>query len=219
MAEPTLRDILDALLRLNSKFDHWESRINYRLNILENASLQAPAPAPVDEAPSDEPADEPSDDESCDESYDDDYSQIDEPCDELYNEPCKDASSCQIEPPCKSAYEPFRHRVKLSIRHQKPSNRTQLELPSFKSPPADDVVDTPCGSIIQGVIAVDGVSLACWHRDVFTCVDRWKHRAGKQHGDSMLGRLNPTGSGLYGVLHCFLMLGDRLGRSFDVPLI
>jgi hypothetical protein len=69
MAEPTLRDILDALLRLNSKFDHWESRmdrIERRLDILvENASPQAPAPAPIDdEAPSDEPsANEPSIDE------------------------------------------------------------------------------------------------------------------------------------------------------------
>jgi hypothetical protein len=198
MAEPTLRDILDALLRLNSKFDHWESRINHRLDILENASPQAPTPAPIDdEAPSDEPsADEP--------SYDD-RSLINEPYDELYDEPCEEP--CQIKPSCKPVYEPLRRYAELSIRRQnKLSNRTQFKLPfklpfkpPFKSPPADDVADTPGESIIQGVIIVDRVSLACWHRDVFTCIDRWKHRAGRQHGDSMLRRLDPTRSGLYGV--------------------
>jgi hypothetical protein len=97
MAEPTLRDILDALLRLNSKFDHWESRmdrIERRLDILvENASPQAPAPAPIDdEAPSDEPsANEPS---------------IDEPSND----------TCQTKPPCKPIYEPLRRYIKLSIR-------------------------------------------------------------------------------------------------------
>jgi hypothetical protein len=64
----------------------------------------------------------------------------------------------------------------------------QVKLP-FKSPQADDVaVDTSCDSIIQGVVfTVDELTSAGWHRDVFTCVDRWKHRAGKQHGDDILG--------------------------------
>jgi hypothetical protein len=189
MAEPTKRDILDQLLLLcedmRAAFKRIDSRldtIERRLDNLENASLQAPALAVVDdEAPSDEP--------SCEEQFCDDELSADEPsCDEPSD------ASCQIEPSCKPAYEPLRHRVKLSIRHQnKPSNRTQIKPPSLSQ--ADDVVDTPCDSIIQGVIiVVDGVSLACWHRDVFTWVDRWRHRAGKQHGDITLGRVDPTTS-------------------------
>jgi hypothetical protein len=158
MAEPK-RDILDLLEMINSRLERWESRIDRierRLKVLvENASPQAPAPAaPIDE---EAPFDEPSCEEQCcdDEPSDDDYSQIDEPCEEL--------TPCQIEPLCKPAYEPLRRYIKLSIRRQNTTlNRTQLELllkPSLFR--ADDVVDTPGESIIQGVITVDGVSLAC----------------------------------------------------------
>jgi hypothetical protein len=174
MAEPkediTKQDILDQLILLYEDIRASFRSINRRLDNLEARIAPAPT-APIDEeAPSDEPSCEEQfyDDElSIDEPSDDDCSQIDELCEELI----QDASSCQIEPPCKPAYE---RSIKPSIRHQnKPSNRMQLELPSFKSPQADDVADTPGDSIIQGVIVtVDGLSLLSWHRDVFTCVDR-----------------------------------------------
>jgi hypothetical protein len=124
------------------------------------------------------------------------------------NEPSND-TPCQIESPCKPVYErsteSLRHRVKLSIRHQnKLSNQTQLK-PSFKSPYANDVANTPCDSIIQGVIiAVDELTSAGWYWDVFTFVDRWKHRPASNMAIVCLGtRLDPTTSPFYGVLYCF----------------
>jgi hypothetical protein len=127
---------------------------------------------------------------------DDDYSQIDDEssCDESYCDDCSSIDEPTYEPTYEPSYEPLRRYTELSIRRQnKLSNRTQYKLP-FKPPfltssQADDVaVDTSCDSITQGVVfAVDELTSTSWHRDVFTYVDRWKHRAGKQHNDDILG--------------------------------
>jgi hypothetical protein len=75
----------------------------------------------------------------------------------LCDEPSCDETPCQIEPPCKSIYEPLRHRVKLLICQNNTSTRTQLEPSLFR---ADDVADTPGESIIQGVFVVDELTSA-----------------------------------------------------------
>jgi hypothetical protein len=170
MTEHHFHQLMDAIRGMNSRLqalkDEFAESKREIAQLKAQVLPQAPAPlddeAPVDEALCDEP--------SCEEQPSADEPSCDEPS---YDKP-SDETLCQIEPPCKPAYE---RSIKPSIRHQnKPSNRMQLELPSFKSPQADDVADTPGDSIIQGVIAVDGPSLACWHRDAFTYVDRWKHR-------------------------------------------
>jgi hypothetical protein len=177
MTKHHFHQLMDAIRGMNSRLqalkDEFAESKREITQLKAQVLPQAPAPlddeAPVDEALCDEP--------SCEEQP-----SVDEPsCDET---PCQ-IEPCQIEPPCKSIYEPLRHRVKLLICQYNTSTRTQLEPSLFR---ADDVADTPGESIIQGVIiAVDELTSAGWYRDVFTCVDRWKHRAGKQHGDDILG--------------------------------
>jgi hypothetical protein len=107
MAEPTKGLYKKAIRLLNAgifSFCDTDAEMDAKLKLLdEQEQLEA-----------DQSCDNES---SCDdESSDDDCSQIDEPCDELYDEPCEDASSCQIEPSCKPTYEPLRRYTELSIR-------------------------------------------------------------------------------------------------------